>query len=91
MNILEEANKVVNERQTSYDGPEDNFRRIASLTSGYFREKYGHEIDREDVAAWNILQKMARQMWQHKDDNLIDIAGYAQCWQRIVENDNKDT
>lgn len=83
-NIIQEADKVVNQRQQAYDKPEDNFQRIADLWNGYARaNQWPVVFEPEDVAALMILTKMGRQIWKHKTDNLIDIAGYAQCWERL--------
>lgn len=88
MNILGEADKVVNQRQKSYDQPEDNFQRIADFWTAYAKGKeWEHEFISSDVAAMMILLKVARQMWKHKPDNLIDLAGYAQCWERLEAHD----
>lgn len=87
-NILQEADKVVNQRQQAYDKPEDNFQRIADLWNGYARAKgWNIEFKSQDIAALMILTKMGRQIWKHNTDNLVDIAGYAQCWERLEDHE----
>lgn len=89
MNILHAAEKLVNgNRDRDYDSPYYNFKRITQLWNAYMQAK---EIDckftKGDVAALMILVKISRQIHKHKSDNLIDIAGYAQCWE-LVEDEN---
>lgn len=88
MNILQEADKVVNQRQQAYDKPEDNFQRIADLWNGYSKAKgWGIEFKSQDIAALMIQVKVGREIWRHKKDNLIDMAGYAQCWENLEDHE----
>ena len=73
MNILEEADKTIGERQDQYGNAEKSFAKIA----GMWEEYLGVAIDENDVAMMMILLKVARQSNQHKRDNLVDICGYA--------------
>ena len=67
---------VCGDRQQSYGSPEDNFKLIANLWGLYT----GHAIDAQDVAVMMILLKIARvATGVNKDDNWVDIAGYAAC------------
>lgn len=90
--ILDEAKKVVYERNATYGQPEDNFAITAELWSAYL----GVTIKPEDVGMMMILLKVAREKYQHKHDNLVDIAGYAECVARLNQkgqqrfNDNGD-
>lgn len=79
--ILDEAKNVVYSRQASYGVPEDNFVTTAELWSAYL----GTPIRPEDVGMMMILLKVARERYQHKKDNLVDIAGYAECVARLHE------
>jgi len=80
--ILDEAKNVVDSRQASYGAPEDNFATTAELWSAYL----GTPIRPEDVGMMMILLKVARERYQHKKDNLMDIAGYAECVARLHES-----
>ena len=56
------------------------------MWNAYLLAKYGPGcavLDLNDVPALNILQKMAREMFRHKRDNLRDIAGYAATAQML--------
>ena len=73
--ILDEAKIIITgDRQKAYGPAKDNFQKIASLWSVYL----GKVVDVNDVANMMILLKVARSLgpsW--KDDNYIDICGYA--------------
>ena len=75
--ILEAAAKCVcGDREQDYGSPENNFKIIAQLWSAYS----GFEFDAKDVAAMLALLKIARIASGHaKEDNWVDLAGYAAC------------
>lgn len=73
------ADAITGDRAESYGPAEDSFETIAQLWNTYA----GTDLDAEDVAMMLVLMKVARQMYKHKDDNLIDIAGYAALAARI--------
>lgn len=75
--ILSRANVIVTgDRQNDYGEVEDNFGRIAGMWSAYV----GADITSQDVACMLGQVKMARvKSGHHKDDNWVDIAGYAAC------------
>lgn len=88
--ILETAHRYVcGDRENDYGSPENNFKTIASLWTSYL---YGaglmenddptiwKTITAKDVAAMLALLKIARISSGHaKNDNWIDLAGYAAC------------
>lgn len=75
--ILEAAKHCVcGDREQDYGSPESNFESIAAFWSAYM----GFPINAKDVAAMMALMKIARIASGHaKDDNWIDLAGYAAC------------
>lgn len=75
--ILEAAARCVcGDREQDYGSPEDSFATIAALWNAYL----GAEIDTKDVAAMLALLKIARIASGHaKEDNWVDLAGYAAC------------
>ena len=75
--ILERAKAcVTGSREQDYGAPEDNFKIIAEFWSAYT----GCEIKSKDVAAMLALMKIARiKSGNAKEDNWIDLAGYAAC------------
>lgn len=78
--ILTKAGACVNgDRQQDYGTPEHSFRIIANLWNIYLINR-PDGIDPQDVAAMLALLKIARISTGHaKDDNWIDLAGYAAC------------
>lgn len=74
---LEAAAKCVcGDREQDYGSPENNFRNIAEFWSDYLNTL----IEPKDVAAMLALLKIARIASGHaKEDNWIDLAGYAAC------------
>ena len=82
--ILETAASYVTvDREAQYGSPEDNFQTIADLWNVYLygiAKDESYEICAEDVAVMMCLLKIGRiASGQKKDDNYIDLAGYAAC------------
>ena len=75
--ILDKAKACVcGDREQDYGSPESNFGKIADFWSTYL----GDAITPVDVAAMLALLKIARIASGHaKDDNWVDLAGYAAC------------
>ena len=64
------------DRQNDYGTPENNFQSIAELWSAYKRV----DFTATDVAVLLALLKIARiKTSPHKEDNWVDLAGYAAC------------
>lgn len=76
--ILDAARRiVVGDREQDYGSPEDNFRRVADLWNAYWQTTC---FKAKDVAAMLALLKIARIGSGHaKEDNWVDLAGYAAC------------
>jgi len=79
--ILSAAAKCVNgDRQQDYGSPEYSFFTIASFWSSYLTGRRSMVITPKDVAAMLALLKLARIATGHaKEDNWVDLAGYAAC------------
>lgn len=97
--ILNAASKCVSgERDQQYGNPENNFGIIADLWTIYLENNgslpYGTmvTIAPKDVAAMLALLKISRiATGKPKEDNWIDLAGYAACGGEIQsENQEKD-
>lgn len=99
-NILQTAERLIyGERNKVYRHPTENFANIANLWNAYFvaikvrpdvstgLEMGLMQVNKIDVAYMNILQKIARGATaQDHMDTVVDIAGYAGCIERIIEN-----
>lgn len=80
--ICDEAKRIVyNDRGEDYGHPLDECTRIAAMWSAIT----GSRIEADDVPLCMVAMKISRQVNRHKRDNLVDIAGYAECAQRIVD------
>lgn len=84
--ILERARECVcGDREQDYGSPEDNFQTIAELWEAYIRStcvpaKVCVCVEPKDVAAMMALLKIARIASDNaKEDNWVDLAGYAAC------------
>ena len=84
--ILDKAKAcVVGDREQDYGAVENNFNRIAKFWETYL----GYPVTAKDVAAMLALLKIARIASGHaKDDNWVDLAGYAACGGEIESSDN---
>ena len=77
--ILDAAKRCVcGDREQDYGSPEDSFNTIAGLWNAYLGGAV--TLDAKDVAAMLALLKIARIASGHaKEDNWVDLAGYAAC------------
>jgi hypothetical protein len=78
ISILEEAQGIVRKggvenSERRYGTPLESFGKIA-LVASIICDK---EITLQDVAKIQIAQKLVRESYAHKRDNLVDLCGYA--------------
>ena len=68
-------------RNVDYGNPADDFRTQAEMFSSYLSRTNGQSVvvTASDIAALMILVKVARQAHRPKQDNWVDMAGYAAC------------
>ncbi len=82
MSITQEAQKIVSgERQQDYGDMGESFKRIAGLWSAYL----GMHIDSLDVGKMMILLKVSRAKHNNHRDSYIDIVGYVECIDKLLE------
>jgi len=76
MNILEEANKIINlrseEKERQYGPMSETNRRAAKIASVLC----DRPITTADIYYFQIALKLARESWAHKEDNLLDLVAY---------------
>jgi hypothetical protein len=76
MNILEEANQIVNQRSEEKErmyGPfSEGMERAALILSGMV----GYEVDPILMYKAMIALKLSRESYNHKEDNLLDCVAY---------------
>ena len=82
---------VCGEREQDYGTPENNFSTIGKLWSVYLGASHPElkinteSITAKDVAVMMALLKVARIATGNKENNFIDLAGYAACAGEIAE------
>lgn len=76
MNILDEANKIINhrsqEKEREYGPIDDNIILMVEL----FNQMSDSYLTVEDGYLLLICNKLARQSYKHKEDNLLDLVAY---------------
>lgn len=91
---LDEAKRIVcTDRNEQYGEPENNFDVIADYWAVYLNGKYkiGVQLDSKNIAHMMVLFKMGRitTAKTYKEDNYIDLAGYAACAMECATNKAK--
>ena len=90
MNILNEANKIVNDRseekERQYGSFSEGMKRAASIASGMT----GKEITADDMFCCMVALKFSRQSFNHKTDNLLDAVAYIGAWNNFIEEKGAD-
>lgn len=82
--ILEEAQGLIyGDRQVSYGSVTENFNKIAIGWSAIT----GNTISAEQVGLMMMWLKMARELNKPSRDNLVDIAGYAGCIEKLSKGE----
>jgi hypothetical protein len=85
LNILDEANKIVNERSEEKErqyGPfEEGMRRAAMVFNGMT----GKELNGSDMYAALVALKLSRHSYSYKQDNLLDAVAYIGALDNYIE------
>lgn len=89
-NILDRANKIVNERSEENDrkyGPfSESMKRAADMFNLMSPE--GESITPEGMFRALIALKLSREHYAHKEDNLLDAAAYIGGLNNYIEENN---
>jgi hypothetical protein len=87
-NCLEVANDIVHgDRGEDYGHPYHDFKRTAAMWSGIL----GIPIEPAQVAMCMIAIKISREINKPKQDNLVDICGYARTLEMVREYEHERT
>jgi len=75
------SSAVCGSRNEDYGSPNDDFATQAAMISAYLSRSNGYtvQVTAGDIAALMVCVKLARQAHRPKQDNWIDVAGYAAC------------
>lgn len=80
-NVEKTVAATLADRQQDYGDAKESFDRIANLWNIWIAGKT--IITPHDVAMMMVLFKVAREKYKTKDDNLVDIGGYAELARRL--------
>ena len=82
--VFEEAERIVGgERRQDYGGVRGSFDKIALTWSAILDTA----VTGEQVALCMIGLKLVRESHAHKRDNVVDIAGYARCIEKMGDDE----
>jgi len=85
--IAEEAIKIVKgHRNNDYGSAVDSFERISKMASLMTNK----ELTPLDCVRVLKAVKLVRESYKHKEDNLIDLIGYTEIENQIINNGSKD-
>lgn len=79
LEILSEALETYVDREQAYGHPLDTY----TPTAAMWEEILGVRVTPEKLMLCMIAAKIGREMRNHKRDNIVDIAGYAKCYDEI--------
>ena len=90
MNILNKADKIVNERKEEIErlyGPfSEGMIKAASIASLMSSKN----ITAKDIYICMIALKFSRESYNHKEDNLLDAVAYIGAYNNYINNKNND-
>ena len=78
MNILEEANSIVNHRSEEADRNYGPFSEGMDRAAMIFQGMTGIEVTGEHMFKALVALKLSRESYNHKTDNLLDAVAYSQ-------------
>jgi hypothetical protein len=76
MNILKEADKIINERAEEKERLYGPFIQCNKKAAEIATILSGKEITTQDIYFFQIALKLARESYSHKEDNLLDLVAY---------------
>lgn len=88
MSVLDQAKVLVHgDRHDSYGHALDDFETTAGLWTILLKDilKEGSSISAEKAILMMIALKLSRESRKHKNDSLVDIAGYAECLDIVIK------
>lgn len=80
MNIATQASTLVlGDRNDSYGGPAEDFKRVSETWSGLIRDKLKAPLTSQECIMMMIALKLCREIHKPKEDTRVDIIGYTLC------------
>lgn len=90
-NILEEANKIVNNRSEEKDRQYGSFGDSMDKMRDIFNSMTGLKLQTRHMFIAIVALKFSREMHKHKEDNLLDAVAYLGALNNYIENEEKKT
>ena len=86
-NILERANKIVNERAEEKERMYGPFEKSMTLAAALYNLMTGTDsMTNVGMCKAMVAMKLAREAFAHKEDNLLDAVAYLGEMNNILEN-----
>ena len=82
MEFLNKVKDTLEERQSQYDNPKDNFDKALVMFFTITKIK----LTARDYAMLMVCMKLSRESNAHKEDNLLDAVGYIAILNDLHEN-----
>lgn len=75
------AGLVLGDRNDSYGNPRDDYEKTAKVWSGLLAHKLKGDITPEEAILMMVGLKLSREVYRHKEDNIVDAHGYLLCYE----------
>ena len=89
MNILEEANKIINVRSEEKERMYGDFEKGMAKAAAIASAATGKDISTPDMYMCMVALKLSREGYNHKEDNLLDAVAYLGSLNNYHNNKNK--
>lgn len=89
MNILKQANKIVNERSEEKERMYGNFNDSMDKAAELFNSMTGLKLTAIEMFKALIALKLSRESFNHKEDNLLDAVAYIGALNNYINNKKK--
>lgn len=86
MNILSEANNIINNRSQEKDRQYGPFDESMDKMRDIFNAMSGLNLSTVNMYQAMIALKLSRESYCHKEDNLLDAVGYIGAMNNYIEN-----
>jgi hypothetical protein len=86
MNILKEANNIINERSEEKERMYGPFSEGMERAAAIARASTGKDITAEDMYIFLVALKLSRHSYNYKEDNLLDAVAYIGALNNYKQN-----
>ena len=90
MNILNEANNIINKRSEEKERQYGPFSEGMKRATAIFNGMTGLNIRPEDMFKALVALKLSRESFVHKEDNLLDACAYLGALNNYINDEKKN-